>query len=60
MEILLLEQTTVDDIVFWTVPLIDPEKKKITGLQSDPLLGQRRAGDIVSGSCGWCGLQTGH
>ena len=30
MEILLPEQTTVDDIAFWTAPLIDPERKKIT------------------------------
>jgi hypothetical protein len=60
MEILLPQQTTVDDIVFWTTELICPERTKITRLQTDITLGQRQAGDIVCGSCGWCGLRTGH
>ena len=60
MEILLPEQTTVNDIVFWTAELIDPEIQKTTRLQAGTVPDQRQAGDIVSGSCGWCGLQAGH
>jgi len=59
MEILLSEQTTVGDIVFWTATLIDPENKEITELQPDSTLRRRRAGDVC-GSCGWCGLRAGH
>jgi len=60
MEILLPQQTTVEDIVFWTAELIGPERKKIARHQTDPILGQRQAGDIVCGSCGWGGLRAGH
>jgi len=60
MEILLPQQTTVDDIVFWTAELIRPEKKKITRLQTDATLDQRQAGDILCGICGCSGLRTGH
>jgi len=40
MEILLLGQTTVDDIVFWTAEMVGSERLEITRQQSDPILGQ--------------------
>jgi len=60
MEILLPEQTTVDDIVFWAAELIGPERERITRQQADAIFDQRQAGDIVCGSCGWGGLRPGH
>ena len=60
MDILLPQQTTVDDIVFWTAELIGSESKKITGQQAYAILSRGQAGDIVCGSCGWCGLRAGH
>jgi len=35
MEILLPEQTTVDDIVFWTATLVGPEIYEMTRRQAD-------------------------
>jgi hypothetical protein len=52
MGILLPEQATVDDIVSSTAELIGPERKKIARHQTDPMLDQRQARDIVCGSCG--------
>jgi hypothetical protein len=52
MEILLPEQTTVDDIIFWTVEMSDPGSEKTASLEIDAILSQRQAGDIVCGSCG--------
>lgn len=52
MEILLPEQTTANEIVFWSAELIGPESKKITRQKGDAILGHRQAGNIVCGSCG--------
>lgn len=52
MEILLPDQTTVDDIIFWTTELSNPENEKIARAEADANLNQWQAGDILCGSCG--------
>ena len=52
MEILLPDQTIVDDIVFWIDDLSDPKKEKTARQEGGAILGWWQAGDIVCGSYG--------
>jgi len=60
MGILLPEQTTVDDIVFWAAELIGPEKKRITRQQADAIPNYQQAEDTVCGSCSCGGPRPDH
>jgi hypothetical protein len=60
MEILLPEQTTVDDIVFWTAEMSDPESEETA--RQEPVLfsigGTRETSSVVAVAGAVCGPAT--